>query len=168
MAIFNLCKFSARALVKSLVLGVAFMFPAFTAIAGEQLLDDFKYSAGPTNIKQTLAQALIEENGAIIIDVRTQDEYDSGHIANAYLIPLEELANHKELEILKEKDTPVLLYCRSGRRSGLAMNTMAKAGYKHVMNMGGVITWEYGLTTDKPTKSFEQAVKDVVPYPGAL
>lgn len=161
-------KFSLRALIKSLVLGVAFMFPAFTAIAGDQLLDNFKYSAGPTNIKQTLAHALMEENGAIIIDVRTKEEYEAGHIENAYLIPLEELAAHDELAVLKEQDTPVLLYCRSGRRSGLAMNTLAKAGYKRLMNMGGVITWEYGLTTDLPTKSFEQAVKDVVPFKSAL
>lgn len=149
------------------------MFPSFTALAADELLDDFKYSAEPTNIKQTIAHALMEVNGAIIIDVRTQEEYDNGHIENAYLIPLDELnestlTQHKDLKHLKEKDTPVLLYCRSGRRSGIVMNAMAKAGFKYVMNMGGVITWSYGLTHDVPTKSFEEAVKEVVPYPSAL
>ena len=47
------------------------------------------------------------------------------------------------------------------------MNAMAKAGFKNVMNMGGVITWEYGLTTELPKKSFAEAVKDVTPYQSA-
>ena len=172
MMFFNFLKNSARTLINGLVLGVAFMFPSFTALAADQLLDDFKYSAEPTNIKQNLAQALMEANGAIVIDVRTKEEYDAGHIENAYLVPLDELnestiAQHKDLKLLKEKDTPVLLYCRSGRRSGIVMNAMAKAGFKNVMNMGGVITWEYGLTTELPKKSFAEAVKDVTPYQSA-
>lgn len=169
----NFFKNSARTLINGLVLGVALMFPSFTALAADELLDDFKYSAEPTNIKQSLAHALMEVNGAIVIDVRTQEEYDKGHIENAYLIPLDELSEstlseHKDLKLLKEKDTPVLLYCRSGRRSGIVMNAMDKAGFKNIMNMGGIITWEHGLTTEVPSKSFEEAVKAVVPYPNAL
>lgn len=149
--------------IVALTLGVLLMFPSFTAIGEDRLLEEFTYSEQPSNIRQNLAYALMKANGAIVIDVRTPEEYDNGHIAGAYLMPLDEILQDPRLAILKEQDTPVLLYCRSGRRSGLVMNDMAKLGFKNIMNMGGVITWEYGLTNDVPTKPFEEAVREVKP-----
>ncbi len=145
--------------------GVLFMFPAFTAVASDQLLTDFTYSAQPMDVSQNVAHALMEKNGAIVIDVRTPEEYAAGHIEGAYNFPVEELHKHYgELAILKENNTPVLLYCRSGRRSGNAMMQLHKEGFSYLMNMGGVLTWEYGLTTDKTSKPFAEAVKAVTRY----
>lgn len=166
MSIYSFVSKKARGLISGLVVGVALMFPAFTAIAGDEFLDnvkDFKLSESPVNVKQTIAAALIEKNAAIVIDVRSENEYQNGHIPGAFNIPHGDITSFKGLEILKEKDTPVLLYCRSGRRSGIAMNNMSRAGYKHVMNMGGIITWEHELSTEPPAKSFEEAVRAVVP-----
>ena len=105
----------------------------------------------------------MEQNGAIVIDVRTREEYDEGHITGAYLVPLDEVYHHQELNLLKARNTPVLLYCRSGRRSGLVMHDLARLGFKYLMNMGGVLTWEYGLTTAEPTLPFAEAVARVTP-----
>lgn len=139
------------------------MFPSFTAIESSDLLANFHYQVAPMNIDQHHAHALMEQNGAIVIDVRTREEYDEGHIAGAYLVPLDEVYHHSELNLLKARNTPVLLYCRSGRRSGLVMHDLARLGFKYLMNMGGVLTWEYGLTTAEPTLPFAEAVARVTP-----
>lgn len=149
--------------VGGLVLGIACMFPSFSVVASDQLLENFQYSSSPTTVSQNQAYALIQKNGAVVIDVRTQEEYDAGHIEGAYLFTLDKLSTYPELAVLKEKDTPVLIYCRSGKRAGNATMELSKMGYKYLMNMGGVLTWEYGLTTDKPTRSFTEAVKAVTP-----
>lgn len=139
------------------------MFPSFTAIESTDLLANFHYQVAPMNLNQHQAHALMEQNGAIVIDVRTREEYDEGHIAGAYLVPLDEVYHHQELNLLKARNTPVLLYCRSGRRSGLVMHDLARLGFKYLMNMGGVLTWEYGLTTAEPTLPFTEAVARVTP-----
>ena len=139
------------------------MFPSFTASDSSDLLATFRYQAAPMNLNQHQAHALMEQNGAVVIDVRTPEEYHEGHIEGADLMPLAELYQHHELSVLKARDTPVLLYCRSGRRSGLAMHDLARLGFKYLMNMGGVLTWEYGLTTDEPQLPFAEAVARVTP-----
>ncbi len=154
---------SIAKLAQALTLGAAFMFPSFTAVASDDLLSGFSLEASPADISQNQANALIEQGSVVVIDVRTPEEYANSHIEGAYSIPLDTLMQSEELKLLQENDTPVLLYCRSGRRSGIAMHNMAKAGYKNVFNMGGIITWEYGTTTERPAKSFEQAIKDVKP-----
>lgn len=76
------------------------------------------------------------ESGAVVIDVRTSAEYDAGHIDNAINIPFEDIVNGvKELNLAK--DTPIILYCRSGRRSGIADTSLTEAGYTQSFNAGG-------------------------------
>lgn len=152
-----------KRLLQVFTIGAALMFPSFTAIASDDLLSGFSFDQSPADLKQNKANAIIEKGAAIVIDVRTPEEYAQGHVVGSYNIPLDGLLDDKKLPLLKENDTPVLLYCRSGRRSGLAMYHMSNAGYKKVFNMGGVITWEYGLTSDPTQKSFEQAIKDIKP-----
>ena len=72
----------------------------------------------------------------IVIDVRTSVEYDSGHIENAINIPYDVIKD-KINEITEDKDTLIKLYCRSGRRSGIAKDVLDKLGYKNVTNEGG-------------------------------
>ena len=81
-----------------------------------------------------------EEN--IILDAREQDEFDEGHIPKAILIPYTEIENKAE-EMLPDKDKLILVYCRSGRRSKIAAESLAKIGYTNVKEFGGIIDWPY-------------------------
>ena len=91
------------------------------------------------------AKALMDsESGYIIIDARTQEEYDQGHIPGAILIPYGEIADRAEKE-LPDKDQLILVYCRSGRRSKIAAEELVKLGYTNVKEFGGIIDWKYEI-----------------------
>ena len=75
-----------------------------------------------------------------IVDVREEDEYNSGHIREAINIPL------SSIETIKlDKDAKIILYCQSGRRSANALAELKKLGYTNVYDMGGINTWPYDL-----------------------
>lgn len=78
----------------------------------------------------------------IILDVREKDEFDEGHIPGAILIPYTRIQD-KAQEILPDKDKQILVYCRSGRRSKIAAESLAKLGYTNVKEFGGIIDWPY-------------------------
>ena len=78
----------------------------------------------------------------IILDTREQNEFDEGHIPGAILIPYTEIENKAE-EMLPDKDKLILVYCRSGRRSKIAAESLAKLGYTNVKEFGGIIDWPY-------------------------
>lgn len=78
----------------------------------------------------------------IVLDTREQDEFDEGHIPGAILIPYTEIESKAE-EILPDKDMLILVYCRSGRRSKIAAESLAKLGYTNVKEFGGIIDWPY-------------------------
>ena len=100
-------------------------------------------SASYDQISGAEAKALMDsESGYIIIDARTQEEYDQGHIPGAILIPEYEIADHAENE-LSDKNQLILVYCRSGRRSKIAAEELVKLGYTNVKEFGGIIDWEY-------------------------
>ena len=80
----------------------------------------------------------------IILDTREQDEFDEGHIAGAILIPYTEIENKAE-EMLTDKDKLILVYCRSGRRSKIAAESLSKLGYTNVKEFGGIIDWTYEI-----------------------
>ncbi len=80
----------------------------------------------------------------IILDTREQDEFDEGHIPGAILIPYTEIENKAE-EMLPDKDAQILVYCRSGRRSKIASESLAKLGYTNVKEFGGIIDWTWAL-----------------------
>ena len=102
-------------------------------------------SATYEQISGAEAKALMDsESGYIIIDARTQSEYDEGHIPGAILIPEYEIADRAEKE-LPDKDQLILVYCRSGRRSKIAAEELVKLGYTNVKEFGGIIDWEYEI-----------------------
>jgi phage shock protein E len=76
------------------------------------------------------------DRGVTLIDVRTAEEFATGHIDGAINIPFENIV--AELAKLNmTKDTEVVLYCRSGRRSGIAQESLVKQGYSNTYNAGG-------------------------------
>ena len=82
------------------------------------------------------------EEGYIILDTRTQEEYDEGHIPGAIVIPHDEITDRAEEE-LPDKDQLLLVYCRSGRRSKLAAEALVELGYTNIKEFGGIIDWPY-------------------------
>ena len=102
-------------------------------------------SATYEQISGAEAKALMDsESGYIIIDARTQEEYDEGHISGAILIPEYEIADRAEKE-LPDKDQLILIYCRSGRRSKIAAEELVKLGYTNIKEFGGIIDWKYEI-----------------------
>ena len=87
------------------------------------------------------------ETGYVIIDARTEEEFATGHIKNAILIPEYEVAARAETE-LPDKNALILVYCRSGRRSKIAAEELIKLGYTNVKEFGGIIDWPYEITTE--------------------
>ena len=95
------------------------------------------------NITAQQAKELMDtREDYVILDTRTQDEYDAGHIPGAILIPHDEILEKAE-SVLKEKDQLILVYCRSGRRSKLAAEDLVKLGYTNIREFGGIIDWPY-------------------------
>ena len=87
-------------------------------------------------------QIMDTEEGYIILDVRTREEYDQGHIPGAILIPDTEIKARAEAE-LTDKGQLILVYCRSGRRSKLAAEDLVELGYTNIREFGGIIDWPF-------------------------
>ena len=95
------------------------------------------------NITAEEAKKIMDsEEGYIILDTRTQEEYDEGHIPGAIVIPHDEITDRAEEE-LPDKDQLLLVYCRSGRRSKLAAEALVELGYTNIKEFGGIIDWPY-------------------------
>lgn len=80
----------------------------------------------------------------ILIDARTEEEFASGHIEGAILIPEYEIRDRAKNE-LPDKDALILVYCRSGRRSKIASEELVNLGYPNVKEFGGIIDWPYEI-----------------------
>jgi phage shock protein E len=89
---------------------------------------------------QEAVEMMEKETGYVILDVRTRQEYDSGHIPGAILIPNETIGTD-ELPELPDKDQLILVYCRSGNRSRQASDKLVKLGYTNVVEFGGINSW---------------------------
>jgi rhodanese-related sulfurtransferase len=87
------------------------------------------------------------EDGYRLVDVRTQEEFDTGYIPGAILIPhtnIQEMAP----DLLPDLDQKILVYCRSGSRSKTASKALVNMGYTDVLDMGGINDWEYDIVKD--------------------
>ena len=88
------------------------------------------------------AKSVMDENtDAVILDVREQDEYDSGHIPGAVLLPVNSIDETRAAQVIPTKDTTVLVYCRSGNRSKQASEKLVKLGYTNIVEIGGINSW---------------------------
>lgn len=94
-------------------------------------------------ITQEEAKKMMDEQDVIILDVREQYEFDESHIKNAVLLPLGSISEKLAVAVIPEKDTIVLVYCRSGNRSKTASDALVNLGYTNVYEFGGIITWPY-------------------------
>ena len=95
-------------------------------------------------ISQERAKEMMDTQQVLVLDVREQAEYDSGNIPGALLLPVGTIEEDTAAAVIPEKDTVVLVYCRSGNRSKTAAAALAALGYSHVYEFGGINTWPYG------------------------
>jgi len=105
------------------------------------------FSTKIKNVSAEEAYTLISDNSEfVILDVRTKEEYDDGHIPGAKLVPVNILPM-KLSELAKYKDKPVLVYCASGGRSPRAVDTLADNSFKNIYHLNrGLSSWRYSLT----------------------
>lgn len=93
------------------------------------------------------AKAMMDKEDVLVLDVRTQEEYDEGHIPNTILLPNETI-DDTPAELLPETDQTILVYCRSGRRSKEAAEKLLALGYVNVYDFGGIIDWPYDIVNE--------------------
>jgi len=84
------------------------------------------------------AHSLVDK-GALLVDVRTREEFAAGHLPNAVNVPVQEL--DERLGELGPRERPLVVYCRSGNRSARAAGTLARAGFTAVHNLGAMSRW---------------------------
>jgi phage shock protein E len=100
-------------------------------------------AGGPEKISPDKARALLSGSPQyILVDVRTPAEYEAGHIPGAVLIPNETITTTRPQQ-LPDVNAPVIVYCRSGRRSADAARKLTAMGYTAVFDLGGIIDWPY-------------------------
>lgn len=103
---------------------------------------------GYMSISAEEAKKIIDsQTDYVILDVRTAEEFDEGHIENALLIPDYEI-DERAGDELDDKTQLILVYCRSGRRSKLAAEKLANLGYTNVKEFGGIIDWPYETVSE--------------------
>ena len=126
------------------------LLPAVIALTAVLILTGCGSSADDKTVgdKKTYRQVSPEEAAAmmeeetdyIILDVRTQEEYETAHIPGAICIPNETIGTG-DIPQLPDKDQLILVYCRSGNRSKQASEKLAKQGYTNIVEFGGINSW---------------------------
>lgn len=95
------------------------------------MLDFLKSKSLDTGVEEYQAT-----DGAVLLDVRTADEYRAGHVPGSINIDVAEIS--KAPSVISDKQTPLFVYCLSGGRSGMAVDALKKMGYTSVKNIGGI------------------------------
>lgn len=88
------------------------------------------------------AKEVMDSEDVIILDVRSRDEYEKEHIQNAVSLPSTEIESLAE-EMLPDKNTTILIYCKTGKKSAEAAEKLVKMGYTRVYDFGGIEDWPY-------------------------
>ena len=109
--------------------------------------EDMPGKAAYHKISAEGAYEMMASQEVVVVDVRTREEYEGGHIENAVLVPNESIGSEMP-ETLPDKEATLLIYCRSGRRSKDAAQKLLALGYQSVYDFGGVIDWPYELVKE--------------------
>lgn len=125
-----------------LVLSIIILLIAGCASKKDQITLTGESVAEYKKINAQEAKVMIENENITILDVRTKEEYEGGHIKGAILLPNTEVKSKAE-EVVPDKNVNVLVYCRSGNRSAQAAKVLLELGYTNVYDAGGIIDWPY-------------------------
>ena len=126
--------------MKKIILALMFSFLMLLTACGAGSSE-----AGYQKISQEEAKEMMDAGEVLILDVREQSEYDSGHIPGAVLLPVGSIDAETDADIIPKTDTVVLVYCRSGNRSKKAAEALAELGYTGIYEFGGINTWPYEI-----------------------
>ncbi len=101
--------------------------------------------AQPKAISPRAARDLLaSDKSALLLDVRTREEFLEARIPGSVLLPFDAIDAASAARVVGPKDRPIVVYCRTGRRSAVAASTLASLGYRNVYDMGGIGSWPYG------------------------
>lgn len=115
---------------------------AIAVTSGTMLLLQLVKGRNPDELGAVEATLKINREDAMVVDVRTADEYQRGHLPNARNIPLNDLKQRSQ-ELRKGQPRPIILCCATGARSGGAVATLRKEGFDKVFSLaGGLAAWE--------------------------
>ena len=104
-------------------------------------------ASAPKRTPQEVRERLDSGAAVTLLDVRTEEEFASGHIPGAVCLPVKELSA-KAAAVLPDKEAEILVYCQSGRRSAAAAAQLLKLGYANVSDFGGIQDWPYEIVSD--------------------
>lgn len=117
--------------------------------AGTPAADQSKKREPWSTVPIQEAGSLLGAENAIFLDVRTQEEYDQGHLPGAVCLPVETLMDGDLSILLPDKHAPLVLYCRTGHRSAEAAQVLSELGYTDITDLaGGLLAWEGEVVTD--------------------
>lgn len=114
----------------------------FVLLIGVFLLVGCSNSSNNGLISYMEAKEKIINEGAVVVDVRTTDEYNEKHIGGAVLLTLDTINEDTVSSVIDSKDTPIIVYCRSGNRSSQALTKLESLGYTEVYDLGSIDNWE--------------------------
>lgn len=130
-------------LIGAILLVVAFSGCSNKTVETSSEVSTVQKKASFTNITPEEAKKRLDsEKDIILLDVRTKEEYETGHIKNARLMPLDSI-KEESVKNLVDKEATIFVYCRSGSRSSAAAKILVEQGYINVYNLGGIINWPY-------------------------
>ena len=126
--------------MKRMISAVLIILLLFTGCGGNSM-EQNSYQ----QITQDVAKEMMDTQEVLILDVREQHEYDSGHIPGAVLLPVGTITKDTAAAVIDDLDTVVLVYCRSGNRSKTASQALVDLGYTNIYEFGGINTWPYEI-----------------------
>jgi rhodanese-related sulfurtransferase len=119
----------------------------FFALLVAVILAPLVAQPAPGKISPKAARELLaNEKSAILIDVRTKEEFQQGRIAGSILLPYDQITAASAAKVIgTDRNRTVVLYCRSGNRSAVAASTLRSLGFTRVYDLGGINSWPYGI-----------------------
>jgi rhodanese-related sulfurtransferase len=116
---------------------------AFVVVLMLVIKAEYEHQAGRANlVDPTAAIRLMNNDDAVVIDVREANDFNNGHIKNAKNVPMSSFKSQLE-SLEKHREKPVLMYCRSGSTSGKACRMLKKSGFSNIHNLaGGIVGWQ--------------------------
>lgn len=98
-----------------------------------------------TRLDFKASHEMLSSRDVVLLDVREEAEYITGHALGAELLPVDEITRETAAAVIPSEDTPLMVYCRTGRRSAIAAKKLEELGYTEIYDMGGLVGWPYGL-----------------------
>jgi len=129
-----------RLLILAILLGGV----ALTAACGEEAVAAPGAEPGDVLLIDESEAAALRADGALIIDVRTQDEYREGHVVGAQHVPLEDPELWEQRVAALDPDRAIVVYCRTGRRSAEAAQLLVERGFVEIYDAGGIVDFTEG------------------------